>query len=190
MTQIEETTHIDFPEISEVALKQIGSVKNSIEAPFLSMDKNGIKMQPQKKHNIVKYLKTRDQVSQIVVYPEWEGILAGIDGYSHLVVLYWAHKIPEKNRSIKQVHPKGRKELPKVGIFSTFSPARPNPLLMTVVELKGVKDNILEVTGLDAVDGSPVLDIKPFVREFYPQETTRIPAWMDGIVKEIRQLTE
>jgi tRNA (Thr-GGU) A37 N-methylase len=79
----------------------------------------------------------------------------------------------------------GRKDLPEVGIFSTCSPARPNPVLTTVVRLVRRRDNVLEVTGLDAINGSPVIDIKPYVSEFYPREDIRIPAWMEQIQSDI-----
>lgn len=79
----------------------------------------------------------------------------------------------------------GRIDIPQTGIFSTCSPARPNPVLTTVVRLKGRKGNVLEVSGLDAVDGSPVVDIKPYVKDFYPQEGVHIPEWMQQLQEEV-----
>ena len=93
--------------------------------------------------------------------------------------------MPEKSRLLTQVHPMGRKENPRVGIFATCSPARPNPVLMTVVRLHGRKENVLQVSGLDAVDESPVIDIKPYVKEFYPQQEIRVPEWMERICREM-----
>jgi len=81
----------------------------------------------------------------------------------------------------------GRKEFPLVGIFSTCSPARPNPVLTTVVRLCGRKGNTLTVTGLDAVDGSPVVDIKPYVKDFYPQDRVLIPEWMQRLQREVAE---
>lgn len=81
----------------------------------------------------------------------------------------------------------GRECFSKVGIFATCSPARPNPILMTVVRLHGIRGNVLEVTGLDAVDGSPVVDIKPYVRNFYPEDKISIPEWMQQIHKEFEE---
>jgi tRNA (Thr-GGU) A37 N-methylase len=77
----------------------------------------------------------------------------------------------------------GSMENPLTGIFSTFSPARPNPILVTVAKLHKREGNILHVSGLDAIDGSPVIDIKPYVREFYPQEETRIPDWIQRFLE-------
>ena len=81
----------------------------------------------------------------------------------------------------------GRQELPLSGIFCTCSPARPNPVLMTVVRLYGRRKNVLQVSGLDAVDGSPVIDIKPYVKELYPQEDVFIPEWMQRIMREVNE---
>ncbi len=78
----------------------------------------------------------------------------------------------------------GRNEFPLVGIFSTCSPARPNPVLMSVVRLCGRQDNILQVMCLDAIDGSPVIDIKPYVKNWHSQEEVRTPDWMQRIMKE------
>ncbi|HPE52295.1 MAG TPA: TrmO family methyltransferase, partial [Methanothrix soehngenii] len=64
---------------------------------------------------------------------------------------------------------------------------RPNPVLMTVVHLKGRKGNVLEVLGLDAVDGSPVIDIKPYVKDFFPQEDVHIPEWMQRLQEEVNK---
>ena len=81
----------------------------------------------------------------------------------------------------------GREDISKRGIFCTCSPARPNPVLMTVVRLKGRKGKVLEVLGLDAVDGSPVVDIKPYVKDFYPQASVCIPEWMQQLQEEVRK---
>ena len=81
----------------------------------------------------------------------------------------------------------GNPEYPLVGLFSTCSPARPNPILTTVVRLIEKEGNVLHVTGLDAIDKSPVLDIKPHVREFYPAGEVRIPEWMERIQAEVRR---
>ena len=77
----------------------------------------------------------------------------------------------------------GRKDFPLVGIFSTRSPARPNPILVTVVRLLERCGNILKVEGLEAVDGSPILDIKPYIFPGEDASEVKMPAWM----REVRQ---
>jgi tRNA (adenine37-N6)-methyltransferase len=166
-------------------LRPVGIIKSQIKEPFLAAQDSGIKMQGHfdavRKH----IHEVRQQIAEIVINEDLLEILDGIDQYSHLVVLYWAHKVPEQSRSLTKVRPMGRNEFPLVGIFCTCSPARPNPVLMSVVRLWGRKKNVLQVMGLDAVDGSPVIDIKPYVKHLYPQEEVRTPEWMQQIRKEI-----
>lgn len=79
----------------------------------------------------------------------------------------------------------GRKDLPIQGIFATCSPARPNPVLVSVVPLLERLGNVLKVQGLDAVDGSPILDIKPYVQPHCGVERATVPAWMEQIHKDL-----
>ena len=81
----------------------------------------------------------------------------------------------------------GREDIPLTGIFSTCSPARPNPVLMTVVELRQRRGNVLTVAGLDAINGSPVIDIKPYVAEFYPREGVVVAEWMARLMAEMAE---
>ncbi len=101
-------------------------------------------------------------VSTIVLREEFAEALDGIEGFSHIVVLYWFH-LSEEPTSLK-VHPRGDPMNPLRGIFATCSPVRPNPLGMTTVRLLERQGNKLRVRGLDAIDGTPVVDIKPYIR--------------------------
>jgi tRNA-Thr(GGU) m(6)t(6)A37 methyltransferase TsaA len=171
----------------DIRLQSVGIIKSKIKEPFLAAKNNGITMQGQLDVIRKNIREMRRQISEIVINENLVDILDGIDKYSHIVVLYWAHKVPEPSRSLVKVHPMGRKEFPLVGIFSTCSPARPNPVLMSVVRLQQRKANVLQVTGLDAIDGSPVIDIKPYVKNFYPQEEVLIPDWMQRLLKEVEE---
>ena len=77
----------------------------------------------------------------------------------------------------------GNKDIPLTGLFCTCSPARPNPVLMTVARLCGREKNILKVSGFDGINNTPVLDIKPYVSEFYPRKNISVPGWMETIAK-------
>jgi tRNA-Thr(GGU) m(6)t(6)A37 methyltransferase TsaA len=101
-------------------------------------------------------------VSTIALREEFAEALDGIERFSHIVVLYWFH-LSEEPTSLK-VHPRGDPRNPLRGIFATCSPVRPNPLGMTTVRLLERQGNELRVQGLDAVDGTPVVDIKPYIR--------------------------
>jgi tRNA-Thr(GGU) m(6)t(6)A37 methyltransferase TsaA len=172
----------DAPVTHEIILRPVGVIESAIREPFLISGKDGISMREGTAAR--KQIRdAREAISKIVINEDLSGILDGIEEYSHLVVLYWAHAVPEQSRHLRKVHPMGRKEFPLVGIFGTCSPARPNPVLMTVVRLCRREGNILLVQGLDAVDKSPVIDIKPYVAAFYPRGV-RTPEWMERIQKE------
>jgi tRNA-Thr(GGU) m(6)t(6)A37 methyltransferase TsaA len=173
------------PTNAEFNLRSVGVVRNSTHKPFLTADDSGIKMQGKIDAIREDIHKSYGIVSEIVVDADVASTLCGIDEYSHLIILYWAHKVPDESRLLTQVHPMGRSETPLMGIFSTCSPARPNPVLMCVVRLRGRDENVLRVTGLDAIDGSPVIDIKPYVKEFYPQKNVRVPEWMHRLCREV-----
>jgi tRNA (Thr-GGU) A37 N-methylase len=81
----------------------------------------------------------------------------------------------------------GRNDLPLVGIFATCSPARPNPVCAMVVRLLERKGNVLKVQGLDAIDGSPLIDIKPYNPSYYAAEDVKVADWMTQIYREIAQ---
>jgi tRNA-Thr(GGU) m(6)t(6)A37 methyltransferase TsaA len=99
--------------------------------------------------------------SELEVLEELSPALDGIEGFSHIIVLYWMHRLESLSGPLK-VHPAGLKDVPLVGLFATRSPRRPNPIGLTVVRLLSRRDNRLRVAGLDALDGSPVIDIKPY----------------------------
>ncbi len=113
----------------------------------------------------------------IVLYPEHAPRLAGLDGYSHVAVLFWLHEVRDELRARTQVHPRGDQSLPLVGVFATRSPHRPNPLGLSVVRLLEVRGHALRVSGLDAADRTPVLDLKPHLPPYdCPQDVT-LPPW-------------
>jgi tRNA-Thr(GGU) m(6)t(6)A37 methyltransferase TsaA len=168
-----------------LVLQPVGIVRNRINKPFLVAGVDGLKLREslEKVHEEVRRLERN--VSTIVINEDIVDILADIETYSHLLVLYWAHETTEESRALKQVHPMGRKEIPKTGIFCTCSPARPNPVLVCVVRLIRKSGNLLYVYDLDAIDGSPVIDIKPYVKEWYPKEDVMIPLWMHQLVMKV-----
>jgi tRNA-Thr(GGU) m(6)t(6)A37 methyltransferase TsaA len=97
-------------------------------------------------------------VARIRVMPEYAPGLFRLEGYEKLYVIFVFHR----SRGFKLVlHPRGDPARPERGVFATHSPSRPNPLGLSVVKLVGVEERALTVEGLDAIDGTPVLDIKP-----------------------------
>ena len=117
-------------------------------------------------------------VSEVVIAPQLAEALDGIDGFSHVVIIFYLDKVDEDRHSLMKVRPENREELPLVGVFATRSPVRPNPIGITVVKLLERQGNILKVMGLDAYDGTPVLDIKPYLRRGDLIEEAATPDWL------------
>ncbi len=108
-------------------------------------------------------MSRRDIVAEIVVREELAAGLAGIEEWSHLIILFWMDQRAGKFTRLT-AHPRDRADLREVGVFCARGRERPNPIGLAVVELLKRNKNILTVKALDAYDGSPVLDIKPYDR--------------------------
>jgi len=122
-----------------------------------------------------------DVESRIVIAPEFADGLEGIDDFSHIIVLCYLHRrAGEKDRQL-QVHPEQREDLPLVGVFATRSPKRPNPIALTVVPLLRRKGNVLVVKRLDMADGTPVLDIKPYLPNGDRIENAHVADWLQRL---------
>jgi len=113
--------------------------------------------------------------SVIELLTEFTPALEGVADYSHLIVIYWMHRVAPGDVTLK-VHPRGLGQMPLVGLFATRAPVRPNPLGLSLCRLLAVEDNRITVRGLDALDGSPVIDIKPYIPEQPPEWT--VPPWL------------
>jgi tRNA (adenine37-N6)-methyltransferase len=121
-------------------------------------------------------VKDKTVISQIILRGEVVDGLSGISGFSHLFVLFYLNQLTDKQREILKVHPRGRTDLPLTGVFATRTMFRPNPIGLTLVELVKIEADVLTVRGLDAYDGTPVLDIKPY--DFWDKvENVRVPDW-------------
>jgi len=160
-------------------LRAVGVVKSSLKEPSLVAESGDLEWRPKEGRR-----EWRIRVSELIIDSNFAGILDGIEDFSHLLVLYWAHLVPPEGRSIIKAHPMGRKELPLVGIFATCSPARPNTICAIVVRLLEHKENVLKVEGLDALDGSPIVDIKPYIPSYYRADNIKMADWMLQIERE------
>lgn len=121
-------------------------------------------------------VKNKSNISDLVLKEELTAGLHGIKDFSHIFVLFWLNKVSNTDRQIMRVHPRGRTDVPLLGIFATRTQFRPNPIGLTVVELVKVCENRLTVRGLDAFDGTPIIDIKP-VDSWDFVEDMRLPDW-------------
>ena len=122
-------------------------------------------------------------VSTIVVAPEWVEGLDGIEAFSHIIVIFYLDRAQGERPLRLKTHPMGRRGLPEVGIFATRTPFRPNGIGLTTVRLLRREGNELTVEGLDAYDGTPVLDIKPYL----PRGDRVADATVAGWVRQLWQ---
>ena len=109
-------------------------------------------------------------------------VVAGLSDFSHIEVIFLFDQVDEAKINLGARHPRNREDWPLVGIFAQRAKARPNRLGMTTCELVDVDGLDVHVRGLDAIDGTPVLDIKPHVREFGPRGEVRQPEWMSELM--------
>jgi len=143
-------------ELPEIILKPIGIVRNEIKEPT--------------------HEKSDDIISEIIIDSDLTEALDDLDKFSHIIVLYWIHR--SRRPAPMKVHPRGNPERALMGVFATRSPSRPNPIGKATVSLLQRKGNILKVRGLDAIDGSPVLDIKPYIPGYDSVDDAGAPSWM------------
>jgi tRNA-Thr(GGU) m(6)t(6)A37 methyltransferase TsaA len=173
-------------DLPTIKIRPVGIVKNQIKEPRLVVKWRDLEW----KGVLEDARKEQSMISEILISDDFTGILDGIEDFSHILVLYWAHLASEENRSLIKAHPMGRKDLPEVGIFATCSPVRPNPICVSAVPLMERNGNILKVKHLDAVDGSPVIDIKPYTPSYYTIREVKVSKWMEQIEKEFAQASE
>ncbi len=103
--------------------------------------------------------------------------ISGLDAFSHIEVVFQFNKVSDDKVQYGARHPRGNTDWPKLGIFAQRGKNRPNRIGVTVCRLLSVEGTRLEVAGLDAIDGTPVLDIKPYMRDFAPRGEIREPSW-------------
>ncbi|MEM1952829.1 MAG: tRNA (N6-threonylcarbamoyladenosine(37)-N6)-methyltransferase TrmO [Candidatus Caldarchaeum sp.] len=148
-----------------VELKVVGYVKVDVDDDYVKSHAGSLK-------------------GRVEILPEYEEALDGLEKYSHIFIISIFHKTPPEYSSLLKIRPRrllrlGLKEedLPTLGVFSTDSPVRPNPIGLTLVRLVRREGRVLHVEGLDLFDGTPVIDIKPY-RPDYRAENYRYPDWV------------
>lgn len=143
-------------ELPGITLKAIGVVRNAIKQPIRR--------------------KFKGVVSEIVVDRRLTEALDNLDEFSHIIVIYWMHR--SRRPAPMKVHPRGDPQRSLMGVFATRSPNRPNPIGKATVRLLQRRHNILLVEGLDAIDGTPVLDIKPYIPGYDSVDKAKAPSWV------------
>lgn len=150
--------------INEIKYKQIGTIHSPFQEP------KGTPIQP---------LAAKDIVGTVEVFQEYMDGLKDLGGFSHVILVYHFHLSKKSSLHVKpfmddQIH----------GVFSTRAPTRPNPIGMSVVRLISIEKNILRIQDLDIVDGTPLLDIKPYVPEFDVRDVIK-KGWLENNVNKL-----
>jgi tRNA (adenine37-N6)-methyltransferase len=122
-------------------------------------------------------------VSEIVLDETFTDGLDGIEQFSHLLILFWMHRAAEAEPVRMRRRPQGRADMPEVGLFAQRARHRPNPIGVTAVRLLRRDKNRLFVEGLDAINGTPVLDVKPYVPAYDSVGAARIPEWVARLME-------
>ena len=171
--------------MSEYIIRPIGIVKSKADKEVLKYSNKDIKLD----FDAALSQGTDLIKSEIIINEEYLDCLEGIEDFSHLIILFWTHKVPNNARQIKKVHPAGLKEMPIKGIFATRSPVRPNPICKTTVKLIERKGATLVVEGLDAIDNTPVIDIKPHLPFYDSPLNVKLADWMYHLMLKLKKLT-
>lgn len=144
-------------------MKRIGVVRNAVKEP---VDEGWGRVE-----------------SEVVLDEPLGDGLDGIESFSHVVILFWMHRASEAEPVRMRRRPQGRSDMPEVGIFAQRARHRPNPVGVTAVQLLRRERNRLVVRGLDAIDGTPVLDVKPYVPHFDAVEAASVPVWINRLME-------
>ena len=109
--------------------------------------------------------------------------LRGLEQFSHAIIVFLMHRATFEPATDLVRRPQGRPEMPKIGIFAQRAKHRPNPIGVTAVQILDVTDNVLKIKGLDAIDGTPILDIKPYFPLFDRLNQPATPPWVDELMQ-------
>ncbi|MFX0043771.1 MAG: tRNA (N6-threonylcarbamoyladenosine(37)-N6)-methyltransferase TrmO [Candidatus Hodarchaeota archaeon] len=171
--------------MSDYIIRPIGIVKSEADEEVLKYSNKDIKLD----YDVALSQGTDLKKSEIIINEEYLDCLDGIEDFSHIIVFFWTHKVPNNARQIKKVHPAGLKQMPIKGIFATRSPVRPNPICKTTVKLLERKGATLIVEGLDAIDNTPVVDIKPHIPFYDSPLNVKLADWLYHLMQKLKELT-
>lgn len=122
-------------------------------------------------------------VSEVRLDSAYADGLRGLEQFSHAVIVTWLHLAAFDQQEHLLRRPQGRADMPEVGIFAQRARHRPNPIGITAVEVLGVDGNVLRVRGLDAIDGTPVLDIRPYFPAYDRVARPKVPDWVGRLME-------
>ncbi|MFP3868165.1 MAG: tRNA (N6-threonylcarbamoyladenosine(37)-N6)-methyltransferase TrmO [Desulfobacteraceae bacterium] len=127
----------------------------------------------------IGWVRKMDDQPAVEIDPQYAPALDGLAGFSHVWVIYWFHEHDDpQSRSVLKVHPRKNPANPLTGVFGTRSPRRPNLIGLSAARIIAIENNILKLDKLDAREGTPIVDLKPYLPEIdlHPEATT--PEWV------------
>lgn len=148
--------------MQDIIMKPIGYVKNDVENK--------------------KDISWGNDISTIILNEEYYNGLNGLEDFSHVIIIYYLDKARYDTEKHLQRRPQNRDDMPLVGIFAQRGKDRPNQIGMTSVQIVSVSNKELTVKGLDAINGTPVLDIKPYY-PVYDQKDAAVPKWVQQLME-------
>ena len=120
-----------------------------------------------------------DESTWIDIFESYADAMLGLDGFSHILVLFWFHENDTADRrKTLRVHPRKDQKNPLTGVFGTHSPLRPNLIGLTRCKIKSIQSRRIEIEDIDAIDGTPVIDIKCYIPNSPAESEIRLPAWV------------
>ena len=121
----------------------------------------------------------KEETTWIDIYEPFADALLGLEGFSHILVLFWFHENDTADRrKTLRVHPRKDERNPLTGVFGTHSPLRPNLIGMTRCKIKSIKGRRIEIEKIDAFEGTPVIDIKCYIPDSPAESEIRLPDWV------------
>ncbi len=127
----------------------------------------------------IGWVRHREDRFFLEIDPAYREAMDGLSGFSHINVLFWFHENDHpEGRGVLRVHPRKDPANPLTGVFATHSPLRPNLIGLTLCRIEEIQDTVIEVEDIDAVDGTPVLDIKCFIPTRRSLDDLRLPDWV------------
>lgn len=147
----------------EIKLKEVATVKNSVSK---RMDANW-----------------GDIISEIKLKDEYKGAFKGLNDFSHVIVITYLQQATYNKEKHLQRRPRNLEELPILGIMSQRGKNRPNPIGITSVKVIESNNDVLKVSGLDAINGTPVVDVKPYFPHYDCKKNVTTPEWVDILMK-------
>ena len=121
----------------------------------------------------------KEEETWIEIFEPFYDALLGLEGFSHITVLFWFHENDTADRrKTLRVHPRKDEKIPLTGVFATHSPLRPNLIGLTLCKIKSIRDRRIEIEDIDAFDGTPVIDVKCYIPGSTSGCEVKVPDWV------------